>query len=244
MALINCPECTKEISDKVKTCPHCGYPFNDDQTQGIINTSNGLKERIIEKRKPVIISLLIVLSIVAVLLTTNNINLAKSNKEKATLFKDSVTLITKAGYNSADTCSIILNVWSNAGSRDFNDVFKYMFSGDIKNHEWSGIGMDKQGFSTISWGNLANEMNSFKDRLDNLEVEKTEVDSKMEQIKQIERDENEKEIDGIVDYYNEYLKLYNAATNPSGNQLNYSSNLITMKSDFDSAKVELDMLIK
>jgi hypothetical protein len=25
MALINCPECEKEISDKAKECPHCGY---------------------------------------------------------------------------------------------------------------------------------------------------------------------------------------------------------------------------
>lgn len=25
MALINCPECNKEISDTVKTCPNCGY---------------------------------------------------------------------------------------------------------------------------------------------------------------------------------------------------------------------------
>lgn len=25
MALINCPECNKQISDQAKTCPHCGY---------------------------------------------------------------------------------------------------------------------------------------------------------------------------------------------------------------------------
>ena len=25
MALMNCPECNKEISDTVKTCPNCGY---------------------------------------------------------------------------------------------------------------------------------------------------------------------------------------------------------------------------
>jgi len=25
MALINCPECNKEISDKAKVCPNCGY---------------------------------------------------------------------------------------------------------------------------------------------------------------------------------------------------------------------------
>lgn len=25
MALINCPECNKEVSDKAEICPHCGY---------------------------------------------------------------------------------------------------------------------------------------------------------------------------------------------------------------------------
>lgn len=25
MALINCPECNKEISDTARSCPHCGY---------------------------------------------------------------------------------------------------------------------------------------------------------------------------------------------------------------------------
>lgn len=27
MALINCPECGKEVSDVVENCPHCGYPI-------------------------------------------------------------------------------------------------------------------------------------------------------------------------------------------------------------------------
>ena len=27
MSLIKCPECEKEISDKVSSCPHCGYPL-------------------------------------------------------------------------------------------------------------------------------------------------------------------------------------------------------------------------
>lgn len=29
MALINCKECGKEISDKAKTCPNCGIALND-----------------------------------------------------------------------------------------------------------------------------------------------------------------------------------------------------------------------
>ena len=28
MALIKCPECGKEISDKAKACIHCGFPIN------------------------------------------------------------------------------------------------------------------------------------------------------------------------------------------------------------------------
>lgn len=27
MALINCPECSKEVSDRAATCIHCGYPL-------------------------------------------------------------------------------------------------------------------------------------------------------------------------------------------------------------------------
>lgn len=29
MALINCPECGKQISDKAASCPNCGYPIAD-----------------------------------------------------------------------------------------------------------------------------------------------------------------------------------------------------------------------
>ena len=32
MAMINCPECGKEISDKALTCPNCGAPVSNDNT--------------------------------------------------------------------------------------------------------------------------------------------------------------------------------------------------------------------
>lgn len=32
MALINCPECNKEISDKAASCPNCGCPINSPAT--------------------------------------------------------------------------------------------------------------------------------------------------------------------------------------------------------------------
>lgn len=30
MSLIKCPECNKEISDKAKSCPMCGYPIKEE----------------------------------------------------------------------------------------------------------------------------------------------------------------------------------------------------------------------
>ena len=40
MALINCPECEKEISDKVKACPHCGYPMESAGVQKVVVVKN------------------------------------------------------------------------------------------------------------------------------------------------------------------------------------------------------------
>lgn len=52
MAMIKCPECGKDISDRAKACPNCGYPI-----EGVSSTSNGKENKIKEKEesKPVII---------------------------------------------------------------------------------------------------------------------------------------------------------------------------------------------
>ena len=39
MALIKCPECGKEISDRAKQCIHCGYPLDEN-----INENNEINE--------------------------------------------------------------------------------------------------------------------------------------------------------------------------------------------------------
>ena len=33
MAIINCPECGKEISDRSETCIYCGYPFKETKSE-------------------------------------------------------------------------------------------------------------------------------------------------------------------------------------------------------------------
>lgn len=36
LALINCPECGKEVSDKAKSCPNCGCPIEDSRPDGMV----------------------------------------------------------------------------------------------------------------------------------------------------------------------------------------------------------------
>lgn len=42
MALINCPECKKEISNKAESCPSCGFPINKKKTNIIVKQSQGI----------------------------------------------------------------------------------------------------------------------------------------------------------------------------------------------------------
>ncbi len=38
MALIKCPECGKEISDKASNCPNCGNPIAEKQNEATVQT--------------------------------------------------------------------------------------------------------------------------------------------------------------------------------------------------------------
>ena len=40
IALINCPECGKEISEKAKSCPNCGCPIDTSEPEKADNTSD------------------------------------------------------------------------------------------------------------------------------------------------------------------------------------------------------------
>lgn len=42
MALIKCPECGKEVSDKAGACPVCGFPIATEQNKGKIRLKLGM----------------------------------------------------------------------------------------------------------------------------------------------------------------------------------------------------------
>lgn len=54
MALINCPECGKEISDKAASCPNCGCPIKktDQEEKRIVTFDEAFDSNFISKINP------------------------------------------------------------------------------------------------------------------------------------------------------------------------------------------------
>lgn len=68
MALIQCPECGKDISDKAVSCPNCGYPLSSDE---LLKTGDPkfTDEKGTLKRHFVIIGPIVALIAIAVIVT-------------------------------------------------------------------------------------------------------------------------------------------------------------------------------
>ena len=49
MALIQCPECGKEVSDKAGKCPHCGYPLEELEKKEPVKEKK--KSEVLEKTR-------------------------------------------------------------------------------------------------------------------------------------------------------------------------------------------------
>ena len=91
MALIQCPECGKQVSDKARKCPHCGYPLEDIdfakeeiaeetsiETVGDHISKEVVEEKIVKEKKPIpkkviicIISGVVVASLIGYFATSN-----------------------------------------------------------------------------------------------------------------------------------------------------------------------------
>lgn len=91
MALINCPECENEISDKAVNCPHCGFPVTtNNQLEGQNDIDVQMSENnTLTRRKPskkvlviiVVVICAIVIAIVAAITIMSNKN--KNERESA-----------------------------------------------------------------------------------------------------------------------------------------------------------------
>ena len=118
MALISCPECKKEISDRVAACPHCGYPFeNERRVQKVELSSVNIKSKNPKVTKKLMIS--IIYLIVVIILSVGGLLFYKNEKVKyeKKLYVDNLNLVIFSMLDGAaqaeELCNLTYSVWRN-----------------------------------------------------------------------------------------------------------------------------------
>jgi hypothetical protein len=126
MALINCPECDKEISDKVKACPNCGYPIIEEdgtyatEPQQVELTGVSIKTKPTFKKNAsiAVISLIAIAILIFGYKTISEKNAEKIYKQAFNEYVDNLYLIQMSMLNGAaeaeSLCNLTSQVWRNA----------------------------------------------------------------------------------------------------------------------------------
>lgn len=127
MALIKCPECGKEISDKAKTCPNCGAPvvLKAQPTQSNVAPPPMVKNNMPEKKKGsclksigIFFAVIIVLGVIG-----NLLGGGKDNKLEKT---QELTIETEESVVKTETEKIIEESEETENNKEF-DSSKYAF---------------------------------------------------------------------------------------------------------------------
>lgn len=92
MALINCPECKREISDQALSCPNCGFPLQKEQIVTPVNQP-GLKRSTSSNIVIGVFLILIIAGILIILMGRPNNN---SSQQLAETASDTIQRLQKA----------------------------------------------------------------------------------------------------------------------------------------------------
>lgn len=101
MALIKCPECGKEISDKAEFCPHCGIKFKKKMEcknkicKAFTNKSYNFKKLIL----PICVALTCICLILTVLFGIHFVDMIKEQKTYDKVLQAHQSIIEKYGNN-------------------------------------------------------------------------------------------------------------------------------------------------
>lgn len=109
MALINCPECGKEISDSAMNCPNCGYPMQVESA-----STNKLKEdNKIPKKIPIVLMLCMAAVIIMMILIQLGIR-SKSTISNGIIgnWKSSMISLDGSEFSTFDELNAYSNIFS------------------------------------------------------------------------------------------------------------------------------------
>lgn len=219
MALISCPECGREISDKVKACPHCGFPFQSDEETDVASlppqqvelTGVNLKKKV--NWKPVVIGLAILVVGLIVLFSIQRLNKVKAQRDYELAFNayiddlDLLRLSTISGGAKAETLTnLTAKVWANS-------IYEDADSETDKYTRINGNGSFYDDFNT-ALSKLFSDSSTVS-QISNIEGYQDSAKSLMEKIQNPPAG-LENCYETATDMYTAFMSLTNLAINPSG----------------------------
>lgn len=236
MALIMCPECGKEVSDKVKNCPHCGYPFSEKEHQEIEQDVVASTEEPTKKKKSIIYLAVIVVVIVGIVAGIFVMKMSAEKQERAEYISNlSLVRITMlSGAAEAESlCNLTKSVW-------YNTIYK---ESDSKTDKFTKT---KSGYSFNSDFNTSLSL-LYSDDETKTTVEK--IKENQETVSGLMKDLQNPPEDLSACYttvdsmYEAYQNLTGLAISPSGSLTTFSEDFREADSDFMKYYQKLEMQI-
>lgn len=236
MALIQCPECGKEISDKVKACPFCGYPMEEDAgaPQPVAVTSISIQSDPAKRKKlitGVIAAIVIVIIAIAGFFAMQS---SKAANERANYISNlnSVCLsMTSGGLQAEEVCNLTKSVWYNTIFEEYDsetDKYtrgKYGFNSDFNTSLLALFSDDDVIEQVSSIKENKNLVNSFMKDLQNPPEDLTSV------------------YNLALEAYDSYTSLTDLAVSPSGSLQSYADEFSESDSALASALKKLSSQI-
>ncbi len=200
MALIKCPECGKEISDKAKRCPNCACSLKKNKKVIIIVFS--------------IIMLLVIGLIIFYIYSQNTYN-------------KNVSLLSASMLSSSTNCESLANltskVWYNTiYKQDDKETNKYTINSiyykDTNYYKYQDYQFNKD-FNT----SLLRLFNDKKEEISKIEKESEDIKNKIKELRKTPFVQKEL-YNALMDFYNTYQELVKISINPSGSYTDYTKN--------------------
>ena len=260
MAMITCPNCGEQISDKAKKCVHCGIEFPEKKTILVCSEcGTELEEGTTicpkcgcptsqnqeDQHEPHQVQI-------------TGVKVAEKNKKKIGLIALAAVVvlvlifgglqINKKNYikTLSQTSSFILS--SAADAEDAGNLIKSVWNNSI--HKTSSKETDKytrpNGYFVSDFndalGNLFSDV-TFTSNIDSIKADQDRITSMMKDLKN-PPEKYKEAYDAVNDFYDAYIKLSNAVINPTGSLTSFSQNFNDADSEtadcYSKMKVYLD----
>lgn len=239
MAMIQCPNCGKQISDKAAKCLYCGYELISKEKRICAECGTELTEDVTEcpvcgcpvniatapqqvevtgvkfskKSKKLLIGV-IAIAVIAVVAIIGIFQVNKQNASKN--YKENLELITYtmlSGASDAETCgNLIKQVWYNA-------IYKER---DSETDPYTR----PNGYFVSDFNDALQNLfsdTSFSEQINSIEDNQTTVQSLMKDMKN-PPEEYEEAYEALSEFYDAYINFTNLVINPSGSLQTFSTN--------------------